>query len=73
MRIGHSPSDFQTGIDAVAHASLGTEQLISCTRTALVDTTAFLQGSKGGLIAASEVHGLLTKFPDILDSAVSKW
>ena len=49
-------SDFQTGIGAVAHATLDTEQLISHTRTALV---ASFQGSDGGVIATSEVHELL--------------
>ena len=49
---------------------LQTEQLSSHTRAALVDTVASLQGSDGGLIAASKVHELLTKFHDILDSAV---
>ena len=30
--------DFQTGVGAAAHATLDTEQLISCLRFALVDT-----------------------------------
>ena len=33
-------SDFWTGIGAVAHATLDTEQLISCTRTTLADIIA---------------------------------
>ena len=32
-----------------------------------------LHGSDGGVIAAAEVHELLTKIHNILDSAVSKW
>ena len=35
------------GIDTAAHATLDTEQLISHTRTAPVDTIASLQGSGG--------------------------
>ena len=33
-----SLSEFQTGIRAAGHATLNTEQLISCLRVALVDT-----------------------------------
>ena len=43
-RIDQSLSDFQTGIIAAAPATLDTEQLISHTRTAVVDTIASLQG-----------------------------
>ena len=35
-----------------AHATLDTEQYISHTRTAVVDTIASVQGSDGGVIAA---------------------
>ena len=42
MRKDQSSSDFLIGIGAAAHAILDTEQLISCTRTALVDTIASL-------------------------------
>ena len=37
----------------------------------LVDTIAFLQVSDGGVIAVPEVHKLLTKIHNILDSALS--
>ena len=37
----------------------------------MVDTSASLQGSDGGVIAALEVHELLTKIYDILDNALS--
>ena len=56
-----------------AHATLATEQLIFQTNNALVDTFASLQGSEGGVIAASQVHELLTKIHDNLENAVSKW
>ena len=65
-------SDFQTGIGAAADTILDTEQLISLTRTALVDTISSPQGSVGGVITASEVHELLTNIHEILDNAVSK-
>ena len=65
-------SDFQTGICAAAHATLDTEQLISCTRASLVDAIASLQGSDGRVISVLGVHELLTKIHDILGSAVSK-
>ena len=55
-RIAQSLSDFQTGIGAAAHTTLDTEQLISHTRTALVDTLTSLQGSDGGMNTASEVQ-----------------
>ena len=66
-----SLSDFQTGIGAAIHATLDTEQCICDTRTAFVDKIASLHGSDDGVIAASEVHEVLTKTHDILDSAVS--
>ena len=47
--------------------------LISHTRTGLVDTIAFLDSSAGGMIAMSGEHELLTKIHDILDNSVSKW
>ena len=37
-----------------------------------MDNIASLQVSDGGVIAASEVHELLTKIHDILDNAMSK-
>ena len=69
----HSLSDFQTGIGAAVHATLDTVQLISHTRATLGDTIASLQGSNKAVIAASEVHALLSKIHDILDSVLSKW
>ena len=66
-------SDFQTGIGVAAYPTMDTEQLISHTRTAVVDTIASLQDWEGNVIAASEVHELLTKIHDILDNTVPKW
>ena len=43
-RTDQSLSDFQTGIGMAAHATLETEQLISNTRTVLVDSIGSLQG-----------------------------
>ena len=57
---------------AEACVTLDIELFIYHTSTALVDAIACQQGSDGGVIAASEVHELLTKINDILDSAVSK-
>ena len=51
---------------------LDSDLLISHTRTDLVYTTASVQGSDGGVIAASKAHELLTKIHDIPESAVSK-
>ena len=45
-----SLSHLQTGIGTTAHTSLDTEQLISHTRTALVDTVASVQATDGGVI-----------------------
>ena len=67
-----SLSEFQSGIGAVAHATLNTEQLISHIRDALVDTITSLPYSKGGVILIMEVGELLIKVHDILDNAVSK-
>ena len=49
------------------------EQLISDLRVALVDTVSSQPNSKGGVIPVSEVHELLTKVHDILDSTATKW
>ena len=57
-----SLSDLQTGVGAAAHATLDTEQLISCLRVALLDTLSFLPNSEGGIIPVSEVHELLLRF-----------
>ena len=60
-----SLSDFQTGVGAAAHATLGMEQLISCLWVALVDTLSSLPEAEGGVIAVSEVHELLLRIHDI--------
>ena len=67
-----SMSDFQTGIGAVVHATLGTKQLMSHTTAAFVDTIGSLQDSERGVISVPDVHELLANIHDILDSAVSK-
>ena len=71
-KIDQSPSDFQTGVGAVSHATHNTEQLISCLRVALVDTLSSLPNSEGGIIPVSEVHELPLKVHNILGNAVSK-
>ena len=53
-------SNFKTGIDAAAHATLDTKYTISCIRTALVDIIASPQESDRGVIPVLEVHELLT-------------
>ena len=40
-KVGQSLSDFQTGVGAMAHATLDTEQLISHLQVALVDTLSY--------------------------------
>ena len=72
-RSDRSVSDFQTGICADAHDTLYTEQIISHTRTALVDTITSVQGSDGSVIATWEVHELLLKIHNMLANAVCKW
>ena len=67
-----SLSDFQTGISATAHATLDTEQLISCLQVALVDTLSSLPKAEGNVIPVSEVRELLLQIHGILDKAVSK-
>ena len=67
-----SLSDLETGVGAAAHAPPDTETLISCLKVALLDTLSSLSNSEGGVIPVSEVHELLLKPYDILDSAVSK-
>ena len=57
---------------AAAHATQDTEQLISFTSTALVDTIASVEDSDGGVIPVSEVHELLMEMCDILDNASAK-
>ena len=65
--------EFQTGTSAAAHSTLDTKQLISHSRTVLVDTIASLQDSDGAVIPALEVHDLCTNIHNILDNAVSQW
>ena len=67
-----SLSHFQTGVGATAHATLDTEQLISCLQVALVDTLSSLPEAVGDVIPVSEVHELLLQIHDIFDEAVSK-
>ena len=67
-----SLSDLQTGVGAAAHATLDTEQLISYLRVALLDTLSSLPYSEGGVVPMFEIHKLLLRVHDILDSAVSK-
>ena len=71
MNADQSLSEFQTGICTAAHATLDTEQLISCLRFAVVDTITSLSNSEGGVIPLSKVCELLIKVHDILDNAVS--
>ena len=61
-----------TGVGATAHATLDTEQLISCLWVALVDILSSLPEAEGGVIPVSEVHELLLQIHNILDKAVSK-
>ena len=58
-------SDFQTGLGAAAHATLDTEQLISCLQVALVDTFSSLPEAEGDVIPVSEVHELLLQIHGI--------
>ena len=67
-----SLSDLQTGVGTAAHATLDIEQLISCLRVALLDTHPSLSNSDGGIVPVSEMHELLPKVHDILDSVLSK-
>ena len=67
-----SLSDFHIGVDAAAHATLDSEQLISHLRIALFDTLSSLPNSKGGIIPVSEVCELLLKVHNTLTNAVSK-
>ena len=67
-----SLSYFQTGVDAAAHATLDTEQLISHLQVALVDTLSSLPKAEGDVIPVSEVWELLLRIHDILGKAFSK-
>ena len=71
-KVDHSLSEFQTGIGSAAHATLDTEQVISHTRIALVDTISSIPDLEGGVIPVSKMHEFLIKVDDILDNAVSK-
>ena len=68
-----SVSDFQTSIGAATHANLDMEQLISHTRTSLLDIGPSLQDSDGGIIPISEMHELHSEIHDILDSVAPNW
>ena len=71
-KVDQSLSDFQTGLGATAHATLDTEQLISCHQVALIDTLSSLPEAEGDVIPVSEVRELLLQIHGILDKAVSK-
>ena len=71
-KVDQSLSDFQTGLGVASHATLDTEQLISCLQVALVDTFSSLPEAEGDVIPVSEVHELLLWIHGILDKAVSK-
>ena len=71
-KVDQSLSDFQTGLGSTAHATLDTEQLISCLQVALVDTLSSLPEAEGDVIPVSEVRELLLQIHGILDKAVSK-
>ena len=71
-KVDQSLSYFQTGVGVAAHATLDTEQLISCLWVALVDTLSSLPEAEGDVIPMSEVHALLLWIHVILDKAVSK-
>ena len=64
--------NLQTCVGAAAHATVGTEQLISHPKVSLVDTLFSLTNSEGGIIPVSEVSEILCKVHDNLDSAVSR-
>ena len=66
-KVDQSLSDFQTGVGAPAHATLDTEQLISCLQVALVNTLSSLPEAEGDVIPVSEVHELLLWIHGILD------
>ena len=71
-KVDQSLSDFQTGLGATAHATLDTEQLISCLQVALVDTVSSLPEAEGDVFPVSEVRELLLQIHGISDKAVSK-
>ena len=71
-KVDLSLSDFQTGVGAMAHATLDTEQLISHLQVALVDTLSLLPEAEGDVLPVSEVYELLLQIHGILDKAVSK-
>ena len=71
-KVDQSLSDFQTGLGTTEHATLDTEQLVSCLQVALVDTRSSLPEAERDVIPVSEVHELLLQIHGILDKAVSK-
>ena len=71
-KVDQSLSDFQTGLDATAYATLDIEQLISRLQVALVDTLSSLPEAEGDVIPVSEVRELPLQIHGILDKAASK-
>ena len=58
-------------MDAAGYVTLDTEQLISCTRAAFVDTIASVQSSKEAVLQCQMCMNFLGQLHDILDSDVS--
>ena len=71
-KVDQSLSDFHTGVGAAAHATLDTEQLISCLQVALVHTLSSLPEAEGDVIPVCAVCELLLEIHGILDKAVFK-
>ena len=67
-----SLSEFQTNISVAFYAPVETEQLISHTTTAVIDTITFLQGSEGVVIPLPKPYEFHNDIHDILDGDVSK-
>ena len=62
-----SLSDIHICISVAAHDTLQVEQILSHTRTTIVDTITSLQDSGWEVIPVSEVHDILTQIHDNLD------
>ena len=73
MKKNQSLSDVQRCADVATHATLEAEELVSHTKTVIVDTITSLHGSDGQDILVSEVLDLVNKIHGIVDKAVSKW
>ena len=71
-KVDQSLSDFQTCVGATAHATLDTEQIISCLQVAIVDTLSSLPKAEGDVIPVSEVCELLLRIHDNLDKVICK-